>query len=141
MTEHGLRYMKRDILCELLSIKKPQTTLQNKVTPVQTIAKCWIKTPRRASKLSLRFLTVRKRWEWIILAVWIAHFRFFISTLQQTWKKKKKKKNGVRTLTAEPPPPSLQTSAVLAGPPLPFLAYVLFRWPHGIIHIVENLML
>ena len=54
----------------------------------------------------------------------LSFFYFYFAT---NLKKKKKKKNGVRTLTAEPPPPSLQTSAVLAGPPLPFLAYVLFR--------------
>ena len=79
-----------DIFCEFLSIKEPQTTLQNKETTIQSywkmsknpkqrykikkllykaIGKCPIKTPRRALRLSLRFLTIQGRWERIILAV------------------------------------------------------------------------
>ena len=47
----------------------------------KAIGKCQIKTPRRDLESSLCFLTVRGRWEWIILTVWIAHFLFFISIL------------------------------------------------------------
>ena len=42
----------------------------------KAIGKLRIKTPRRALESSLHILTVRERWEWIILAVWIAHFVF-----------------------------------------------------------------
>ena len=43
----------------------------------KTIGRLRIKTPRRALESSLHFLTVQERWEWIILAVWIAHFFLF----------------------------------------------------------------
>ena len=57
------------IFCELLSIKEPQTTLQNKETTVQATRKWQIKIPRRALRLTLRFLIVRGKQAWIILAI------------------------------------------------------------------------
>ena len=59
----------RDIFCELLSIKEPQTTLQNKEATTQNYKKFGIKIPRRALALSLRLLIVRGRWERMILAI------------------------------------------------------------------------
>ena len=45
------------------------------------IKKCQIKTPRRALGSRVCLLTLRKRWEWLILAVRIAYFLYFISIL------------------------------------------------------------
>ena len=45
------------------------------------IKKCRIKTPRRVLGWSLHFLTVRGRWEWIVLVIWLAHFIYFTSIL------------------------------------------------------------
>ena len=45
----------RDIFCELLSIKEPQTVLQNKETIYKSIGKCRIKTPKGALGSSLHF--------------------------------------------------------------------------------------
>ena len=47
----------------------------------KSIGKCQIKTPKRALGSSLRFLAVHVRWEWIILAAWIAHLAHFITML------------------------------------------------------------
>ena len=62
--------------------------------------------------MSLRFLTVWGRFEWIILAVSIAHFISFLFC-----SKLPEKRYGVRTIAAERPPPPLQASKLLAGPP------------------------
>ena len=40
-----------DIFCELLSIKEPQTTLQNKETMYNAIGKCRIKTPKKSPRI------------------------------------------------------------------------------------------
>ena len=100
----------RDIFCELLSIKEPQTVLQNKETIYKSIGKCRIKIPKGALGSSLHFWDVQGRWEWIILAIWIAHFILFLS-----WKKPAKKIYGVCTLTAEPSPLPIWASTLLAG--------------------------
>ena len=57
----------RDIFCELLP-KDHKLRYKIKNT-VNAIEKCPIKTARRALGSRVRFLTVRERWEWIILAV------------------------------------------------------------------------
>ena len=44
----------------------------------KAIGECQIKIPKRARGSSLHFLTVQRRWKWIILAMWIAHFVLFL---------------------------------------------------------------
>ena len=82
----------------------------------KAIGKCQIKTPERALGSRLRFLTVRGRYKWIILAVWIAHVSF------QFCYESMKKNYSVRTLTDEPPPSPTRVSTLLAGAPLPPLS-------------------
>ena len=65
---------------------------------------------KKALGSSLRFLTVRGRREWIILAVRIAHVPYFISILQRTCEKN----CGVRALTVEPSLPPRRASTLLA---------------------------
>ena len=71
------------------------------------------------------FLTIRGSWEWITLAVWIAHFIYFVSILYRTHEK-----TLWCTLTAEHPPflSPIQFSTFLAGPPIPLRAYLLYGW-------------
>ena len=78
---------------------------------------------KKALGSSLRFLTVRGRREWIILAVRIAHVPYFISILQRTCEKN----YGGRTLKVEPPlpPKTSQYTFSLITPPL--RAYLLFE--------------
>ena len=78
----------------------------------KVIGKSWLNTPIKALGSSVNFLTVRGRWEWKILAVWIAHFILFLFCNEPT-----KKIYGVHTLTTEPPPSPIRTSSLLAGPP------------------------
>ena len=66
----------------------------------KAIGKCQIKTPRRVLGSSLRFLAVRERWVWLILAIWIAHSVLFLFINGPA-----EKNYAVRTLIAEPPPP------------------------------------
>ena len=58
-----------DIFCELLSIKEPQTTLQNKETTVQSYRKMSIQNAKQSLGIEVVLLTVRRRWEWTILVV------------------------------------------------------------------------
>ena len=58
-----------DIFCELLSIKEPQTTLQNKETTVQSYRKMSIQNTKKSLGIEVVLLTVRGRWEWTILVV------------------------------------------------------------------------
>ena len=62
------------------------------------------------------FLTIRGSWEWITLAVWIAHFIYVVSILYRTHEKIL-----WCTLAAEHPPllSPIQFSMFLAGPPIP----------------------
>ena len=90
----------------------------------KAIGKCCIKTPRWALESSVHyFLTVRGRWEWIILAIWIAHFLFLFCNKPA----KKKVMAYVSFWRTEPPPPSQRASTLLAGPPL--RGYVLYGLP------------
>ena len=66
----------------------------------EAIGKCSIKAPVRDLESSLRFLTVRRRWEWIILSIWIVPFVLFLIFNKPA----KKKLYGGRTLAVEPPP-------------------------------------
>ena len=58
-----------DIFCELLSIKEPQTTLQNKENTVQSYRKMSIQNTKKSLGIEVVLLTVRGRWEWTILVV------------------------------------------------------------------------
>ena len=58
-----------DIFCELLSIKKPQTTLQNKETTVQSKRKMSIQNTKKSLGIEVVLLTERGRWEWTIWVV------------------------------------------------------------------------
>ena len=58
-----------DIFCELLSIKEPQTTLQNKETTVQSYRKMSIQNTKKSLSIEVVLLTVRGRWECTILVV------------------------------------------------------------------------
>ena len=88
-----------NIFCELLSIKEPQTTLQNKETTVQSYRKMSIQNTKKSLGTKLVLLTVRERWEWTILVVWMAHLlcSYFVTKLR-------KENYGAHTLTAETPP-------------------------------------
>ena len=77
--------------------------------------KCRIKTPQRALRSILRFLTIRWRWEWIILVIWIAHFILFLFG-----NKSQKKNYGARTPRPELPPPPIRARTLLDGPVLSF---------------------
>ena len=66
-----------DIFCELLSIKEPQTALQNKETTVQSYRKMSIQNTKKSLGIEDVLLTVRGRWEWTILVVWIAYLLYF----------------------------------------------------------------
>ena len=66
-----------DIFCELLSIKEPQTTLQNKETTVQSYWKMLIQKTKKSLGIEVVLLTVPERWEWTILVVWISHLLYF----------------------------------------------------------------
>ena len=94
----------------------------------KVIGKSWLNTPIKALGSSVNFLTVRGRWEWKILAVWIAHFILFLFCNEPT-----KKIYGVHTLTTEPPPSPIRASTFLVGPfparPPPLVrTYVLYEW-------------
>ena len=90
----------RDVFRELLSIKEPQKSLQNKETTAQSYPKLFqIKTSKKAVGSSLGFKAVSGRWGWIMLAIWIVHFILLLFC-----KEPAKKINGIHTLTAEPPP-------------------------------------
>ena len=88
-----------NIFCELLSIKEPQKTFQNKETTVQSYRKMSIQNTKKSLGTKLVLLTVRERWEWTILVVWIAHLLCsdFVTKLR-------KKNYGAHTHTAETPP-------------------------------------
>ena len=58
-----------DIFCELLSIKEPQTTLQNKETTEQSYRKMSIQNTKKSLSMQVVLLTVRGRWECTILVV------------------------------------------------------------------------
>ena len=78
----------RDILYELLSIKEPERTIQNKETIVQSYWKMSDQNTKKIPGSRLRFLTVWERWEWIIFAVWIAHFHYFVLKFVMNLQKK-----------------------------------------------------
>ena len=61
-----------------------------------------MKTPKIALGSSLRFLIVQGRWEWIILAIWIAYFIVFLF-----------RNEPAKTLSP------IRASTLLAGRPLP----------------------
>ena len=58
-----------DIFCELLSIKEPQTMLQNRESTVKVIGKCWIKTPRRGLGIEVALFICVGKIGLVILAV------------------------------------------------------------------------
>ena len=92
-------FWKEDIT-EIYFVNKYQSKNQKQRYKIQKLlCKCRIKTPRKALGLSLRFLTVWRRCEWIILSVSIAHFILFLFC-----SKLPEKRYGVRTIAAEPPP-------------------------------------
>ena len=66
----------------------------------KAIGKYPIKEPVRDLGPKLYFLTVQRKWEWIILANWIVPFILFLIFDKSA---KKKKKNGGRIYTVEPP--------------------------------------
>ena len=60
------------MFCELLSIKKPR---YKKETTLESYRKMSNQNTKKSpGSSSLCVCTVRGRWEWIILAIWIAHF-------------------------------------------------------------------
>ena len=79
-----------DIFYELLSLTAP--TLQNKETTAQSYRKMLIQNTKKNLGIELVPLTVRGRWEWTILVVWIAHLKL------------QKNNYCIYTLTAETPP-------------------------------------
>ena len=58
-----------DVFCELLSIKEPQTVLQNKETTAQSYRKILNQNTKKSPGIKFAVLTVQGRWEWIILAL------------------------------------------------------------------------
>ena len=66
------------LFCELLSIKEPQTTLQNKETTVQSYRRISNQSTSKRPEIEIALLTVSKKWEWIISAVWIVPFILFL---------------------------------------------------------------
>ena len=103
-----------DIFCELLSIKEPQTTLQNKGTNVQSYWKMSTQDTKKNFGIEVVLLTVRRRLELIILVVWIAHllYSYFVTKLR-------KKIIAYVRLQLKRPLPPIRTSAFLGGPPFP----------------------
>ena len=77
-----------DIFCELLSIKEPQTALQNKETTVQSYRKMPFQNTKKSLGIEVVLLTVRGRLEWTILVVWIAHLLYFYFVRELRKKKK-----------------------------------------------------
>ena len=79
-------------------------------------------------ELWVRFLTVRARLEWIILAVWIAHFPYFFLLGNEP---AKKKTTAYVRLKLNLNPPPIRVSRLFAESPLPVSAYLLYWWPPG----------
>ena len=89
----------------------------------KTIWKCRIKISTRALGLRLRFLTVRRWWEWKILPDWTSHFLQFLFCNEPA----KKRIYGVRALTAESSFSSRTSQCALSWATLlPSGAYVLY---------------
>ena len=65
----------RDIFCE--SYQRTTNYVKNNGDAVNAIVKRRIKTSRKGLRSRVRFLTVRKRWEWNFLTVLIANFLDF----------------------------------------------------------------
>ena len=59
-----------EIYFEIYYYRLKDHKLRDKIKKIlyKAIGKCRIKTPRRALGSRVRFLTVRRRWEWIILS-------------------------------------------------------------------------
>ena len=85
------------------SYQRTTNYVKNNDKNVNAIVKRPIKTSKKALGSRVRFLTVRKRWEWHFLAIWIARFLDFYFEANP-WKKNNN--NGVRTLLTGQPPPS-----------------------------------
>ena len=95
----------RDIFCE--SYQRTTNYVKNNGDAVNAIVKRRIKTSRKGLRSRVRFLTVRKRWEWNFLTVLIANFLdFYFAT--NPWNNNNN--NGVLTLTAQPPPNTSQNA-------------------------------
>ena len=93
--------------------KKHKQRYKIKKLPYKAFGKFRIITPRRALGSRVCFLIVQGRWEWIILAVWIAHFLYFYFVTNL------RKKNSWRTNAYSwLSPPPIWASTLLAGPPL-----------------------
>ena len=111
-----------DIFCELLSVKEPQTTLQNKETTVQSYRKMSIQNTKKSLSIEVVLLTVRGRWECTILVVWIAHLLYFYFVT-----KLRKKTMAYIRLQLKLPLPPIGSFSFQAKMYLLCSIYVLFR--------------
>ena len=93
----------------------------------KAIGECQIKIPKRARGSSLHFLTVQRRWKWIILAMWIAHFVLFLLCNEPS-----KKIYDVPALTAESPSSPLmsQYAFIWTNPLPPWSVHTLWMTPY-----------
>ena len=80
-------------------------------------------------ELWVRFLTVRVRLEWIILAVWIAHFPYFFLLGNEP---AKKKTTAYVRLKLNHNPPPIRVSRLLAESSLLLSAYLLIDDPQDL---------
>ena len=92
----------------------------------EAIRKFQIKIPRRALGLRVPFLTVRGRWEQIILSAWICHFLYFyfVTNLQ-----KRNKCLAYIRLHLTPPSSLYKPVCFYLNPPPSLRARILYGWP------------
>ena len=117
------------MFCKLLSIKEPQTLLQNKQTTVYTKLSKNVESKHQKESWDelCTFQRQRGRREWVILAFWIAYI-ILLSFCNEP------AKNFVVYIHFQLnlPSPPIRASMFLTGPPLPFQVYVLYGYvPHG----------
>ena len=74
----------RYVFCELQSIKEPHTTLQNKETTVPSYRKMSNQNKNNSPVIKIALFNCTGGWEWIILAIWMAHSFYFIFGLGRT---------------------------------------------------------
>ena len=105
----------RDMFCELLSMKQPQTTSQNKQTTLQSNQKMLNKNMKKSPSIKVTLFNctgeigIDNR-DYLNSSLCLFYF-YFAKNLQ-------KNSYGVRTFTGEYPPSPIRASTLSAGPPL-----------------------
>ena len=128
---YGYYFLKKiwERYCELLPIKEPQTTLQNKETTVQNYWKIWNQNTKKIPGLDFALFNCTREMgmhNFGYLNSWLSLFYFyFVTNPRNLWRMY------VYSWTSPSPvlPTLIQANTFLAGISLPLQAYVHYGWP------------